>query len=342
MPYPISEAFVGEAGLAETSIPAVIIPAHNEEQSITALLRALSPGMQASLYTVTVACNGCTDRTAAIVRYHFPEVRCIELSQASKVAALNAAERQGAMDAAAGDRDGGARESENEKESGGWQAGYPRIYIDADVVINTSAVVSLIAACRQASQPVVVAPRAVPITDGCAWIVRAYYRAWQKTVFFQQQGFGSGVYGLNRAARDKFDRFPNLISDDGFVRQRLAYQNILVVESAKSLVQSPRDLAGLIRIKTRSKLGCLEMNPRFPLPAAPASPAASASAISPLSASATSEGATASRRFVEPPTLTEWLVYGAINLLALVNAHRLLRRHGSARWLRDDSSRRST
>lgn len=276
------------------SLPAVIIPAHNEELSIATLLRALMPGVQKKRYNITVACNGCSDRTAEIVRYHFPQVCCIELEQASKVAALNAAENA--------------------------ELGFPRIYIDADVVISSSAVEALIDACRNASSPTVVAPRAVPKNDGCEWVVRTYYQAWQKTVFFRLHGFGSGVYALNRAAREKFERFPNLISDDGFVRQILNYDNIRVVESAKSLVKSPRDFAGLIRIKTRSKLGSLEIRD---------------------SETKIGEGPQFKQRFLQRPTITERLVYGGINLLALFNAHRLIRKQGRAHWLRDETSRHS-
>lgn len=276
------------------SLPAVIIPAHNEELSISTLLRALMPGMQKKHYSITVACNGCSDRTAEIVRYHFPEVCCIELEQASKVAALNAAENA--------------------------DLGFPRVYIDADVVISSSAVKALIEACRNTERPAVVAPRAVPKTEGCEWIVRTYYQAWQKTIFFQLHGFGSGVYALNRAAREKFDRFPNLISDDGFVRQILNYDNIHVVESAKSLVKSPRDFAGLIRIKTRSKLGSLQIK---------------------NSETKIGDGPEFSQRFLQRPPLMERLVYGGVNLFALINAYRLMGKRGRSHWLRDETSRHS-
>ncbi|WP_237068051.1 glycosyltransferase [Microbulbifer guangxiensis] len=275
-------------------LPAVIIPAHNEELSIATLLRALMPGVQKELYTITVACNGCSDRTAEIVRYHFPQVCCIEQEQASKVAALNAAENA--------------------------DLGFPRVYIDADVVISSSAVETLIDTCRESREPTVVAPRAVPKNEGCEWLVRTYYLAWQKTIFFQQHGFGSGVYALNRPAREKFERFPNLISDDGFVRQILNYDNIRVVESAKSLVKSPRDLAGLIRIKTRSKLGSLEIS---------------------NSEVKMGSGPQVNQRFLQRPTILERLVYGGVNLLALLNARRLIRKRGRAYWLRDETSRHS-
>ena len=87
----------------------VIIPAHNEAAVIARTLAPLAPLAAAGQLEVIVACNGCTDHTAAIAR-GFDGVTVLELGQSSKAAALNAG------DAAA--------------------SHWPRLYLDADVQIS--------------------------------------------------------------------------------------------------------------------------------------------------------------------------------------------------------------
>ena len=73
-------------------IGSVVIPAHNEAAVIRRCLDALLTGVAPSELDVVVACNGCTDDTANIVRSSWPAVRVIEVAQAAKPAALRAAD----------------------------------------------------------------------------------------------------------------------------------------------------------------------------------------------------------------------------------------------------------
>ena len=86
-----------------------MIPAHNEAAVIARRLTPLAPLAAAGKLEVIVACNGCTDDTAAIAR-GFEGVTVLEMAQPSKTAALNAG------DAAA--------------------THWPRFYLDADVEIG--------------------------------------------------------------------------------------------------------------------------------------------------------------------------------------------------------------
>ena len=86
----------------------VVIPAHNEEDTVVRLLTRLND--LGSSAEVVVVCNGCTDGTADRAREIAPRAQVVEITEASKTAAL----RRG---------DEIARTM-------------PRLYLDADVVID--------------------------------------------------------------------------------------------------------------------------------------------------------------------------------------------------------------
>src|SRR5690349_2834192 len=98
---------------------AVVIAAHNEEAVLGRCLDALLASACGDSLDITVVANGCTDNTAAVAAQR-PGVRVIERQQPGKAAALNAG------DAVA--------------------VGYPRIYLDADVVLTDGALEALVGA----------------------------------------------------------------------------------------------------------------------------------------------------------------------------------------------------
>ena len=68
---------------------AVIVPAYNEEQVIAATLEHLLSDAREGEFQVTVVCNGCHDQTAKAAREVSGDIQVIELSEASKTAAIN-------------------------------------------------------------------------------------------------------------------------------------------------------------------------------------------------------------------------------------------------------------
>jgi len=204
-----------------------IIPAHNEETVIARGLRAILTGAEPGELEVIVACNGCTDRTTEIARSFGPPVRVIEIAQASKVAALNAADELA--------------------------TGFPRFYVDADVVLDLASIRAMARALDR-GDALLAAPTLRMDLSKTTWPVRAYYRVWM-SLPYNQVMVGTGAYGLSRAGRARFGRFPDLIADDGFVRFSFSPAERVRVEEAFSWVDPPRSLSGLIRIKTRTRLG---------------------------------------------------------------------------------------
>jgi len=69
-------------------IAGVVIPAHNEERGILRTLAALHDGLRPGDLEVVVVCNGCTDRTADVVRAAYPDIKVLEIPQPSKAEAV--------------------------------------------------------------------------------------------------------------------------------------------------------------------------------------------------------------------------------------------------------------
>ncbi len=271
----------------------VIIPAHNEEAVIARGLRAIVDGAAPGELEVIVACNGCTDRTGDLARAFGPPVRVVEVAAASKPAALNAG------DAAA--------------------VGFPRFYVDADVVLPLDSVRRIAAAL--ASGPALAAwPE--PLTDlsAAGWPVRAFYHVWSALPYNRSGGcVGTGVYVLSEEGRRRFAGFPDIIADDGFVRFQFAPHERRTVPGACAFVEPPRTLAALVRVKTRVRVGQYQLRQRGSAVADRKSPREIAGL------------------FLRRPSLLACLpVYAAVTLLVRFRARRGLARAG---WERDQTSR---
>lgn len=213
-------------------VGSVAIPAHNEAKVIRRCLDALLTGLTPGELEVVVSCNGCTDGTADIVRSSWPDVRVIELAQASKPAALRAADEA--------------------------LTTFPRIYLDADVVLPARSA-RLLVETLQTDSVDAARPLFTYDTSGCDLLVRSYYRARLAVVAGRHMLHG-GVYGLSQPGRARFGAFPNLIADDLYADQWFDPSEIKVVNDGPALITAPRRVRDLIRISRRRKKGDLELH----------------------------------------------------------------------------------
>jgi glycosyltransferase involved in cell wall biosynthesis len=215
----------------------IIIPAHNEAKVIgrclSAMLEESSPGEQ----EIIVACNGCTDQTAQIARGFGPPVVVIETPVASKSHALNLAEQAA--------------------------HGFPRFYVDADVVLSHEAIARVAEVLRQGNV-LAAAPRVKFDLAGRPWTVRAFYAVWSRLPYLRHGMIGSGVFALSEAGRKRFETFPHLTADDAFARLHFNLEERRTVESCSFTVSTPRTLGGVVDIKTRSHFGNYELRQHFP------------------------------------------------------------------------------
>ena len=215
----------------------IVIPAHNEESTIGRCLnRLLGEGSSAGLQVV-VACNGCSDRTADVARQFGSRVTVVETNVASKVYAMNLGDEVA--------------------------QGFPRFYMDADVVLSPQDI-QRIAKSLEGGSALAASPGMEMDLSKSSWAVRAYYRVWRALPYTRQGMMGVGVYALSQAGRGRFERFPDIIADDGFVRVLFKPHERTAVTDAKSIVTAPATLTNLIKIKTRSRLGGYQLANRFP------------------------------------------------------------------------------
>lgn len=209
----------------------VIVPAHNEASVIRRCLDSLSG--QAGLDTLIVACNGCTDNTAEIVRKEYPNAICLDISTPSKVNALNEAEK--------------------------WVTTWPVFYIDADTRLSANAILTITQALESKPTLLLAAPEPVIDTSHSSWLVRQYYRLWLQLPYIRDGVVATCSYVITQAGRERFTEFPAVINDDGFVRCQFERQERGNIHGAEIFITAPQDLHSLIKIKTRARLGNMQL-----------------------------------------------------------------------------------
>jgi glycosyltransferase involved in cell wall biosynthesis len=215
----------------------IIVPAHDEAALIQECLRGLTAGAHAGGLEVIVVCNGCSDDTEARARAFGGLVRVLATDVASKTRALNLGDEE-------------AR-------------GFPRFYVDADVALDRTAIEQVARALRE-GPALAAAPTARVDARYASWPVRAYYRVWTALPYFDGAMIGSGVYALSEEGRRRFGRFPDVIADDEFIRRQFLPGERRRVEGCYFTIRPPSRLRGVIREKSRSRLGLYQLGRRHP------------------------------------------------------------------------------
>ena len=238
----LPRAAMSGTGLAGLPLPlaSVIIPAHNERAVITRTLLPFASLVEDGVLEVIVACNGCTDDTAAIAA-GFSGVRVLELDAASKTAALNAADSVASV--------------------------WPRIYLDADIELSRDGVFRLIRTFNDekiADDPgsgstLAGRPAFRYETAGASVAVRAYYRARSRIPSANSSLWGAGVYALSRRGHDRFDRFPDITADDLYVDGLFTPDEKSIVDAQPAVVRTPLRSGGLLSILRRGQRGSHEL-----------------------------------------------------------------------------------
>jgi hypothetical protein len=283
----------------QAAIASVVVPAHDEEAVIGRLLDALSRGTEPGRIEVVVACNGCTDRTADVARARGAAV--VEVPQASKVAALDAGDEAATA--------------------------FPRVYVDADVVI-TGATVERLAAALASPGVLCAAPPLVAETVGRPWAVRAFYAVWPEIPYMRDRHVGSGVFAMSAEGRARFGRWPAIVNDDLFARALFSRNERRVVGAEPFVVQAPYSVRSLVKRRARIHAGNLQ--------------AAAHPELRDLPGRRESSGPWW-RAVVEDPRLAPAaLPYAVINGVAKVQARRQVQGNRAIAWNRDETTRRGT
>jgi glycosyltransferase involved in cell wall biosynthesis len=227
----------------------VILPASNEAAHIDACLGALLASTEPDATRrldgtdVIVVANGCDDDTAARAERRSADfaargwrLTVIDTPQGGKMNALNLGDR-----AAAGTG--------------------CRVYLDADVVVGPPLLAQLAEALDRpepawaSGRPRVAAARSA--------VTRAYARFWTRLPFMTHGVPGFGIFAVNAAGRARWGEFPDIISDDTFVRLNFAPGERIGVPADYRWPMA-EGFARLVRVRRRQDAGVREVLRRFP------------------------------------------------------------------------------
>ncbi|MER7561399.1 glycosyltransferase [Streptomyces sp. NPDC097941] len=278
----------------------IVIPAHNEAQVIGRLLDSLLADSSEDETDIVVVCNGCTDDTARTAAARGPRVRVVEIPVPSKHAALRVG-------------DDHARD-------------FPRLYVDADVVLGGADVRALTAPLDDDTSGILAtAPeRRIPLA-GCAWRVRAYYRVWQRLPAVREGLFGRGVIAVSKAGHARIAALPPLMADDLAASLAFTPEERLVVDGARVVVQPPRTWPDLIKRRIRAAVSTAQVEQQHQRPEEASARTSKADLIALVRA--------------EPRLLTGVVVFLAAAVVARRGAAKAIRAQDFGTWLRDESSR---
>jgi glycosyltransferase involved in cell wall biosynthesis len=220
-------------------VTSIVIAAHNEAAVIGQCLDALLNGAEPGEFDITVVANGCTDDTAAAAARR--GVRVIDLPTPGKSNALNAG------DAAA--------------------VGFPRIYLDADIVVSAGDIRRVVAALDDRSSGALAAvPRRRVDQRGCPLFVRAFYSINTRLPAYQNALFGRGMIALTAAGRARFDAFPEFLADDLYLDSLFAATEKRQVDEVVTTVAAPRRTRDLVRRLARVRAGNATLRAQVVLP----------------------------------------------------------------------------
>lgn len=221
----------------------IIIPANNEESMISRCLGSLvASNSVPEEVQIIVAANACRDRTVQVALSWRDGVEAkgwgltvLDLAEGGKMNAMNRGDV-----AARGDK---------------------RVYLDADVTVDPD----LLGQLSQALD--VDGPRyasgAVRIAPAKTFASRAYRQIYRKVPFFTQDVPGCGLFAVNAKGRERWGEFPDIISDDTFVRLSFAPSERVKTKAGYDwpIVEG---WSNLVKVRRRQNIGVAEVDSRYP------------------------------------------------------------------------------
>ncbi|WP_299850453.1 glycosyltransferase family 2 protein [uncultured Roseovarius sp.] len=221
----------------------VIIAARNEEDYIGDCLEALLAQSSETGQTETIlAANACTDRTVEVAE-SFQErfesrgwlLRIVEVPEPGKVNALNWADSMA--------------------------QGEVLVFLDADVRCDPDLLMQLREVLK-VDKPTY-ATGALKVTKAKSWVTRRYARIWVELPFVKGGAVGAGLFAVNRAGRARWDTFPDIISDDTFVRLQFSPEERVEVP-ARYHWPMVEGFGNLVRVRRRQDDGVQEIHQLYP------------------------------------------------------------------------------
>ena len=224
----------------------IVIPASNEEaylgECLDSLLSQVTSADTHAPVQIVVVANGCHDATPAIAADRAAAfarrgwgLEVLELPAGGKPGALNAGDRAAVHDA--------------------------RLYLDADIRVGANMLALLIPMLSQ--DRAVYAGGRLRVVPPRSTVSRLYARFWSQLPFLTEGVSGAGLFAVNAIGRRRWDRFPDIIADDAFVRACFSdNERVLVPEDyfwpmAEGFTQ-------LVRTRRRQNRGMTQLLEQFP------------------------------------------------------------------------------
>ena len=224
----------------------IIIPASNEEHYILSCLKSITNQVSDTKFLTIVSANACTDGTVDLANScsdlfssqgHKLHVLCSP--EPGKAHALNRAEK--------------AIPPEYKE--------LPRLFLDADVTCDSNLLAQLLDALDSS------APRfatgTISVSEAQSRVTRAYARIWCRLPFVSEGVTGAGLFAVNSAGRKRWGKFPQIISDDTFVRLNFSPEERIGV-SARYHWPMVEGLRALIKVRRRQDQGVREVYSLYP------------------------------------------------------------------------------
>lgn len=153
----------------------IIVPVRNEAETLRSTLPAFLKAIDGLSARPIWVCNGCTDDSAQVIRDHVgTDAEIIDLAEPGKTAALQSG------DDALGDL-------------------FPRIYLDADVILSPDALPVLLHNLEHGQADLVAAQR-IHDANGVSLLSAMMARTWDSLPHAREAGF-QGAVGLSAAGR---------------------------------------------------------------------------------------------------------------------------------------------
>ncbi len=227
------------------NLPAIsiIIPANNETDFIEACLQSLlDQDDTCACAEVIVSANACRDDTVAKAQAFQPrfavrgwDLIVLDSPEPGKLGALNRAEAV--------------------------TNGPALAFLDADVLCDAGMIGQLAKAL--ATKEPRYATGTFTLQPARSFASRAYGRFWMELPFMKSAAVGAGLFAVNRAGRARWGTFPDIISDDTFVRLTFTPQERIQVPARYHwpLVEG---FAALVRVRRRQNAGVEELQGLHP------------------------------------------------------------------------------
>ncbi len=225
--------------MTNPALISIIIPANNESDFIGPCLAHLVAQDNSCAHAqVIVSANACTDDTVAKALAFAPQFEArgwslivLDSAEPGKLGALNRAEAAASASAIA--------------------------YLDADVHCDAD-VIGQLAEVLASDKPTY-ATGTFTLMRSKSLISRLYGKFWLELPFMKSPAVGAGLFAVNAAGRARWDAFPDIISDDTFVRLSFA-PNERVEVSGRYHWPLVEGFSRLVRVRRRQNAGVAQLN----------------------------------------------------------------------------------